>query len=369
MIPVSEPHLAGREVELVTDAIRSGWVSSAGQYINDFEMGFADWHGVKHCVALANGTAALEVSLHAVGVGPGDEVVIPSFTIMSLALAVLRLGALPRVVDVDPDSWNLTAGAVERVLTARTRAIIAVHGFGQPADMDPILGLAQAHKLSVIEDAAESIGSRYKGRLCGTMGHVGSFSLYANKLITTGEGGCILTDDDGCAALARRYINLYFGLSERFSHDGLGYSFRMTNMQAALGCAQLEQIDGFAAKKREIGKWYSEALATCNTVDFQSTVGEVDHVYWMYCVVLRDHVQMDAMAAMAHLKERGFDTRNLFKGLHAQAPLQPHLAQADKDAAFPVSERLYARGFYLPSAVTLTRDDVQTVVAALKQLQ
>lgn len=368
MIPVSEPHLAGREIELVTDAVRTGWVSSAGPYIDAFQQGFAAYHGMRHCVALANGTAALEVALHAVGVGPGDEVVIPSFTIMSLALAILRRGAVPRVADVDPDSWNITAEGIAGVLSGHTRAVIVVHGFGQPADMDPILELARDRGLKVIEDTAESIGSRYKGRLCGTMGDVGSFSLYANKLITTGEGGCILTDDAAAADRARRFINLYFGLTERFSHGGLGYNFRMTNMQAALGVAQLEQIDAFAARKREIGHWYAEELARCGTVDFQKTVGEVDHVYWMYCVVLRDHVQMDAMAAMAQLGARGIGTRNLFKGLHAQEPLQPHLVAADRAAAFPVTERLYARGFYLPSAVTLTRAQVASVVDALCEL-
>jgi len=368
MIPVSEPSLNGRESELVSDAIRSGWVSSAGRYIDEFQELFASYHGVKHCVALANGTAALEVALHAIGIEKGDEVVIPSFTIMSLALAVLRVGAVPRLVDVDANSWNLIAENVASVLTDRTRAIIVVHGFGQPADMDPILDLARIHNLKIIEDTAESIGSRYKGKLCGTMGDVSSFSFYANKLITTGEGGCILTNDDKVALRARRYINLYFGLSERFSHDALGYNFRMTNMQAAVGVAQLEQINQFVAKKTEIGRWYAEALTDCSTVTFQKTVGDVHHVYWMYCVVLNDFVQMDAMAAMDYLKKRGVGTRNLFKGLHSQAPLQPYLVQADKIADFPVTNHLYSRGFYLPSAVTLTREDVATVVKALKEI-
>lgn len=368
MIPVSEPCIAGREIELVSDAVRSGWVSSSGPYLDAFQQGFAAYHGMRHCVALANGTAALEVALHAVGVEPGDEVVIPSFTIMSLALAVLRAGGVPRLADVDPDSWNITAKGIGSVLSDRTRAVIVVHSFGQPADMEPILALARTHNLKVIEDTAESIGSRYQGRLCGTMGDVGSFSLYANKLITTGEGGCLLTDDDATAERARRFINLYFGLTERFSHGGLGYNFRMTNMQAALGVAQLEKIDDFAIKKREIGRWYAEQLARCGTVDFQKTIGDVDHVYWMYCVLLRDHVAMDAVGAMAHLASRGVGTRNLFKGLHAQVPLQPYLVAADRAATFPVTERLYKRGFYLPSAVTLTQAQVTLVVDALCEL-
>ncbi len=287
---------------------------------------------------------------------------------MSLALAVLRIGAVPRLVDVDPISWNLTASGVRSVLTDKTRAIIVVHGFGQPADMDPIIDLAQSHNLKIIEDAAESIASRYKGRLCGTMGDIGAFSLYANKLITTGEGGCILTNDDDIADRAQRYINLYFGLTERFSHDGLGYNFRMTNMQAAIGIAQLEQIDNFVQKKCQIGRWYAQCLAECDTVTFQKSVGDVEHVYWMYCVVLKDHIKMDAAAAMEHLKSHGIGTRNLFKGLHAQLPLQAHLIQSDKNADFPVTEYLYRRGFYLPSAVTLTFEEVSTVVEALKGL-
>lgn len=368
MITVSEPSLAGRELELVTEAVQSGWISSAGKYIDVFQKGFADYNGVKHCVALTNGTAALEVALHAVGIEANDEVIIPSFTIMSLPLAILRLGAVPRVIDVDSDSWNLNAEGVAKVITEKTRAIIVVHGFGQPADMDFILKIANTYGLKVIEDTAEAIGSRYKGRLCGTMGDVGTFSFYANKLITTGEGGCIITDNDVYAERAQRYINLYFGSAERFSHEGLGYNFRMTNIQAAIGVAQLEQIEHFSARKREIGQWYAEELATCETVDFQKTVGNVEKVYWMYCVVLRNHIKIDAMGAMAHLKTRGIDTRNLFKGLHTQKPLQPHLMQTDKAAAFPVTEHLYARGFYLPSAVTLTRLDVATAVAALKEL-
>lgn len=367
MIPVSQPCLDEQEIELVSDAVRSGWVSSAGRYIERFEKSFAEYHGVKHCVALSNGTAALEVALHAVGIGKGDEVIIPSFTIISVAIAVVRVGAVPRVVDVHPDSWNITAETIRGALSPRTRAIVVVHSFGHPADMDPLLELARSRDLMIIEDTAESIGSRYRGQLCGTFGHVAAFSFYANKLITTGEGGAILTNDDVMAAHARKYINLFFGERERFSHDELGYNFRMTNMQAALGCAQMEKIERFAELKKQIGSWYREALESCDTVEFQKTVGPVDHVYWMYSVILRDHVKMDAMAAIEYLKSRGIGTRPMFKGLHVQAALQPYLI--DDVMRYPVTEHLYARAFYVPSAVTITRDQVNMVVDALKGLE
>jgi len=367
MIPVSLPSVGEREIELVSDAVRSGWVSSAGSYIEDFERSFSEYHGAGHCVALSNGTAALEVALHAAGVGKGDEVIIPSFTIMSVAIAVVRIGAIPRVVDVHSDSWNLTAETAREAITLRSRAIIVVHSFGHPADMDPIIELAKLHGLKVIEDVAESIGSSYKGKLCGTFGDVAAFSFYANKLVTTGEGGAIITNNKEIAGRARRYINLYFGNVERFSHDEIGYNFRMTNMQAALGCAQMEKIDHFVKLKKEIGFWYQDALESCDTVQFQKTIGPVDHVYWMYSVVLRDHVQMDAMAAMEYLKSCGIDTRPMFKGLHQQVPLQPYFDESALEC--PVSEHLYLRAFYVPSAVTLTRDQVITVVEALKKLK
>ena len=261
IIPVCEPFLGGREMELVKDAVSSGWISSAGHYIDEFQNSFAQYHNVKHCVAVANGTAALEVSLHAIGIEKGDHVIIPSFTIMSLALAVLRLGAVPRVVDVDPDSWNITAEAISLVLTEKTRAIIVVHSFGQPVDMDPILELIQGKDVKLIEDTAESIGSSYKGQLCGAIGDIGSFSFYANKLITTGEGGCILTNSDKYAERASRYVNMYFGKNERFAHDDLGYNFRMTNLQAAIGCAQLEKIDDIL-KRNSIIEGYLKKYST-----------------------------------------------------------------------------------------------------------
>jgi perosamine synthetase len=365
MIPVFEPFLTEAELRNVSECVQTGWISSQGRFIREFESRFAAYHGAKHAIAICNGTAALEVSLHALGIGKDDEVIIPSFTIISVALAVVRVGAVPKFVDVDPSTWNISPDQVRSAIGPRTRAMIVVHGFGHPADMGPLMRIAHKYGLKVIEDTAEAIASRYEDRLCGTFGDVGSFSLYANKLITTGEGGAIITNDDEQADRARRYINLYFGRTERFAHEALGYNFRMTNMQAAIGCAQMDRIEDAADRKIELGHWYAAELASCETVQFQQTIGPVRHVYWMYCVLLRDHVTMDAHAAMRHLSSRGVDTRSFFRGLHLQAPLQRYVQAG---SCFPVTERLYQRGFYLPSSPKLTRDQVKTIVAALHQL-
>ena len=366
MIPVCEPALSDLEVANVLDCVRSGWISSQGKYIGQLEEAFASFHGVRHAVALCNGTAALETSLHGVGVDVGDEVIIPSFTIISLALAIVRIGAIPRFVDVDERTWNIDPTRIEKLIGPKTRAMIVVHSFGHPADMGPLIKIAERHGMRLIEDTAEALASRYRGKLCGTFGDVASFSLYANKLITTGEGGIIITNNDEVAARARHYINLYFGTSERFSHSCLGYNFRMTNVQAAIGLAQIQRIDEFAERKRQIGRWYADALRFSKVAKFQETVGDVDHVYWMYSVTLQDHLRLDAISAMEHLAKNGIGTRPLFKGLHLQKPLRKYLAGSDE--AFPVTERLYKRGFYLPSSINLTLDQVLCIVDRLEEL-
>jgi perosamine synthetase len=366
MIPVCEPNITEAEVANATDAVRSGWVSSQGAYLRDFEDAFASFHGVKHAVALSSGTAALEVALHGIGLQPGDEVIMPSFTIISVAVAVIRLGGVPRFVDVDERTWNIDPTQVQRAINEKTRAIIVVHSFGHPAEMDKLLHIAKSRNLRVIEDAAEAIASRYKGRLCGTIGDVGTFSLYGNKLITTGEGGIIITNSDEIAERSRRYINLYFGTDERFAHSELGYNFRMTNVQSAIGLAQLNRIDELVDKKLQVGKWYAEELNDSRTVSFQETVGDVKHVYWMYCVTLKSGNRHTAFSAMDALKAKGIGTRPFFKGLHLQKPLQAYRCEAD--CPFGVTESLYERGFYVPSSTELTREQVARVAECLEGL-
>src|SRR5574337_319052 len=234
MIPVNEPLLNGRERKLLIECIETGWISSDGPFVAEFERRFASYIGVKHGVAVCNGTAALETALFAAGIRKGDEVIMPSFTIISCALAAIRLGAVPVLVDVEPETWNMDVGQVEARITPRTKAIMPVHVYGHPVDMDPVVRLAESHGLMIVEDAAEAHGAEYKGRKCGSLGHISAFSFYANKIVTTGEGGMVLTDDPVLAERAKSYRNLCFRPEKRFCHIELGQNYRMTNLQAAV---------------------------------------------------------------------------------------------------------------------------------------
>ncbi len=259
-IPVNEPLLDGNEEKYLVECIRSGWISSEGPFIKQFEERFAARMGRRHGVAVANGSVALDAAVVALGLGPGDEVILPTFTIISCAAAIVRAGAVPVVVDCDPLTWNIDVALVEARITARTRAIMVVHIYGLPVDMDPLLALARKHGLKVIEDAAEMHGQTYKKRPCGSFGEISTFSFYPNKHITTGEGGMIVTDDQALAEQCRSLRNLCFKPEQRFVHDELGWNFRMSNLQAALGLAQLERLDEFVERKRRMGRRYTELL-------------------------------------------------------------------------------------------------------------
>ena len=363
MIPVSKPTISELELSYVSDAVKTGWVSSAGSYLKKFEQEFASFHKVKHCVALSNGTAALEVALHSVGVKEGDEVIIPSFTIMSLALAVIRIGAIPVVVDVDTNTWNISADFIRPAISKKVSAIIVVHSFGRPAEMDPILEIAKQYDLKIVEDVAESTGSWYNNKLCGTLGDVATFSFYANKLVTTGEGGCIITNKDPIAERARKYINLYFGSKERFSHEDIGFNFRMTNMQAALGCAQMTRINHFISEKKRIGELYKTKFEQIEKVKFISLPAK--QVYWMYTIQLSDDIDLPAIEIVKRLESAGVGSRTLFKGLHSQLPLKNKIRNVGKHNN---STYLYRKGLYLPSSLDLTEDDVDTVCRTLMSL-
>lgn len=362
---MNTPLLGGNELRYLTECVETGWVSSEGPFVERFEHELAAAVGRRHGIAVCNGSAALDVAVAALGIGAGDEVIVPTFTIISCAAAIVRAGATPVFVDSDPDTWAMDVAAVEARVTPRTRAVMPVHVYGLPVDMDPLLELARARGLAVIEDAAEAHGLTYRGRPCGGMGDVSTFSFYANKHVTTGEGGMVLTDDDAVAARCRELRNLCFRPEARFVHEELGWNYRMSNLQAAVGVAQLEQLPGFLLRKRAMGERYTELLADVPGLCLPTPrVAYADNGYWVYGVVLDEAVAMDAREAGRRLGARGVGTRPFFWPLHEQPVLQrmglssPH--------PLPVAERLARRGLYLPSGLALTPEQIGEVADAVR---
>ena len=365
-IPVSAPVLGARELEYVTDAVRSGWVSSIGPYVDRFEESFAAYVGVRHAIAVANGTVALHLLLHAIGIGPGDEVIVPDLTFAATAHAVLQTGAAPVLADVEPSSWCLDPAAVRRAVGPRTRAILPVHLYGQAADLTVLGALAHDAGLAVIEDAAEAHGATWAGRMVGSFGRASAFSFYGNKIITTGEGGMITTDDAALAARLRFLKDHGMSKERRYFHTELAFNYRMTNLQAALGVAQLEQIETFIAKKRLVHAWYREALDGVPGLVLNPVIPGSRNVCWMTSAVLPAGVRREEVAR--RLRERGVDSRPFFVPMSAL----PHLAGtrrvgADGAAACPVATALGRRGLNLPSGCDLTREQVGRAAQALTE--
>jgi perosamine synthetase len=373
MIPVNEPLLGTREEELVLECLRSGWVSS-GKFIEDFERGWAAYCGRRYGIAVSNGTAALQVAVACIGLKPGDEVIMPAFTIISCALGVIYNGGVPVLVDSDPRTWCMNVGRVKEKITPRTRAIMPVHIYGHPVDMDPLLNLAKEHGLSVIEDAAEAHGAEYLSgrnspapawRPCGSFGDLSCFSFYANKLVSTGEGGMVLTDDPALAERARSFRNLCFEPDRRFHHEELGFNFRLTNLQAALGVAQLERMDQIVARKRSMGQTYNRLLKDIEGLKLPAEEPWAKNVYWMYGVVLSETIDMEAREFARKLKERGVETRPFFLGMHQQPVLQKRGLFLKEN--HPLAECLARRGLYLPSGLALTEEQLKSVSEAVHE--
>jgi len=375
MIPVNEPFLAQRELEYVTECVRTGWVSSAGRFIEEFENQWAAYCGRRYGIAVSSGTAALQVAVACLGLGPGDEVIMPTFTIISCATAIVYTGAVPVLVDCDPTTWCMDVDQVKSKITQRTRAIMPVHIYGHPVDMDPILDLAERHGLAVIEDAAEVHGAEYLSgrgtihpawRRCGSFGTLSCFSFYANKLITTGEGGMILTDDSKLAEKAQSLRNLCFQAHRRFYHEEIGFNFRLTNLQAALGLAQLERIDEIIARKRWIGQEYNSRLSGIPGLQLPVEEPWARNVYWMYGIVLSEETGMDAAAFAHKLKQRGIETRPFFLGLHEQPVF--HKRGLFLQDRYPITERIARQGLYLPSGLALTPKQISEVSEAVHEV-
>lgn len=357
MIPVYRPSIGDREKKYVNEALDSGWVSSKGAFVERFEVEFAAYLGVAHGVSAANGTVALHLAFAALGIGPGDEVIAPTFTYIASVNAITYTGATPVFVDSDPTCWNLDPGLIERAITPRTKAIEVVHLYGHPTDMDPIIEIAARHRLYVVEDAAESHGALYKGRLVGAIGTVGCFSFFGNKIITTGEGGMLVTNDDELAAHSRHLRGQGVSPTRTYWHDILGFNYRMTNIAAAMGCAQLERIDETLAAKRRVAQWYESYLGGIEGVTLQSEASWAKCVFWMNSILVAPEVR-DPL--MAYLAAGGIETRPFFHPAHTM----PVYRSSD---SFPVAERLGASGINLPSYADLSEEQVAQICASVRR--
>lgn len=365
MIPVNEPLLTEEDIASVTSALRSGWISGAGPHVEEFEARWAAYCGRQHGVAVANGSVALQVAVSLLDLQPGDEVIMPAFTIISCVWPVVLANATPVLVDADPCTWAMDVSQVRDRITSRTRAIMPVHIYGHPVDMQPLLDLADEYGLEVIEDAAEAHGAEYRGRRIGSFGTASCFSFYANKLVTTGEGGMVLVDDDALADRARRLRNLGFQPGRRFLHQELGFNFRLTNLQAALGVTQVARIDAVVARKRALGRAYTERLSEVSELELQIEQPWARGVYWMYGLLVRETTGLDAVELARRLRAAGIETRPFFLGMHEQPVLRERGLFAGE--SYPVTERLARQGLYLPSSVGLDESHIDRICAAVRE--
>lgn len=366
-IPVNEPLLDGNEKKYLVECIDSGWISSEGPFVRRFEENMAAYVGRKYAIAVSNGTAALEAAVQALRIEKGAEVILPDFTIISCAQAITKAGLIPVVIDCDVDTWNMDVSKIEEKITTKTKAIMVVHIYGLTVDMDPIFALANKYGLQIIEDAAESHGQAYKGKKCGSLGDISIFSFYPNKHVACGEGGMILTDDEALAERCRSICNLCFKPERRFVHEEIGSNFRITNMQAALGVAQLERLDNFIDQKRKMGKYYRTLLSDIKGLKLSvERTSYCENIYWVFGLVLENDIAFNAEAAMKYLAKRKIGTRPFFYPLHKQPILQQ--MKVCLEASCPNSESLAERGFYIPSGLKLTEVEMKIVVDEVRNL-
>jgi len=369
MIPVNEPLVLEKELEYVTEAVTSGWISSEGRFIGEFERKFSDYVGRTYGIAVNNGTNALILALRALDLPKNSEVIVPTFTIISCALACIYNDLVPVFVDSEDETWNMDVKKIEGMITEGTKAIMPVHIYGHPLDMDKVMEIARRYRLYVVEDFAEAIGSEYKGKRCGGFGDISCTSFYANKVITTGEGGMCLTDDRRLSEKLRTLRNLAFISEKRFFHNELGFNFRMTNLQAAIGLAQTERIGKHVEKKIWIGRTYSELLKPLENKGVIRLPAEKEwakNSYWMFGIVLNEGAGLTAETAIKRLAEKGIQARPFFFPLHLQPALRKFPWHKEQD--LPVSRRLYEYGLYLPSGLTLKEEDLVRVSRSLMEV-
>lgn len=364
IIPVSKPTLTGNEMKYVQQAIATNWISSAGSFIRDFEVKFAEACGTKYGIACANGTVAMHLAMATLGLEPDDEVIIPTFTMIATANAVTYCGAKPVLVDMEPDYWQMDIDQVAAKITPRTKAIVPVHIYGHPTDMDPLRELAQKHGIMIIEDSAEAHGGEYKGKRCGSLGDAAGFSFYGNKIITTGEGGMVTTNNREIAKLAWNLRDHAFSHERHFWHKFIGFNYRMTNLQAAVGLAQVEQMDTFVAQRRQNALEYNCRLHGIPGIRTPAEAPWAKNVYWMYGITVDEKAYgMNRDQLRKVLADNGIETRTFFIPMHCQ----PVYWEAFKGQRYPVAEDLCKRGFYLPSSSSLALDEIEYIANVIRE--
>jgi perosamine synthetase len=367
-IPVCEPYLNGNEKKYVDDCLNTGWISSAGKYVSAFEEQFASYCGVRYGVGVCNGTVALHLALTTLGITKGDEVIVSNFTMIASVFAICYTGAMPVFVDVEPGTWNIDTTRIEEKITSCTKAIMPVSIFGHPCDMDKLSALAKKYNLAVIEDAAESHGAEYKGKKTGALADITAFSFFANKNITTGEGGMVVTDSEDLYNKARYYKNLCFSLDapRSYMHEHIGFQYRMTNIQAAIGLAQTEKADEYKAMRIKNADLYRKYLKGVPGIVFQETKNYALNVHWMNVIVIdskRYGKTRDEL--MAHLKSHNVDTRLLFVGMNRQPSLRQY--GCDVSGEYPITDWLSGNGFYLPSASNLAKNKIKYICDTVRE--
>lgn len=358
MIPVCEPYLAGKEKEYINDCLKTNWISSNGKYIEEFESKFAEYCNCKYGVSCTNGTTALHLALASIGIKPGDEVIIPDFTIASCAFAVSYCGAIPVFVDCDTKTLNIDVNRIEEKITSKTKAIMPVHIYGKPCEIMKIASIALDHNLHIIEDCAEAHGAEYIGKKVGSLSDVGCFSFYSNKLITTGEGGMLTTNSKEIADKARSMRNLSHS-STRFLHDDIGFNYRMTNYQAAMGLAQLENIDKYIDMRLEHARLYTSLLKGIKQITLNNETRDyVKSINWMFGILVEDRDNLSK-----YLMECGIQTRNFFIPMHRQ----PMYHKEEYDKLYWISDYVSNRGLYLPSGTGLKHADIAYICKMIKK--
>jgi perosamine synthetase len=371
MIPVNRPLFISGEAKYLTEAIKTGWISSEGPFVREFENKFAAYIGKRYGTAVSSGTAALEVAMGVINLKPGDEVIMPTFTIMSCAVAVISYGGTPVFVDAEPDTWNMDVSQIKKKITKRTKAIMAVHIYGHPCDMDAIKKIARKHKLLIIEDAAEAIGAEYKGKKCGNFGDISCFSFYPNKTITTGEGGMLLTNSKHFKERADTLRDLGFIKEKRYYHKEIARNYRMTNIQAALGVAQTKNIRKLIAIKHRYGALYNKLLTKIPGLQLPIEKPYAKNIYWMYGVILNKSTGFNNETFAKKLARYGIGTRSFFYPLHRQPvwekPQYRKIAERNK-GKFPVADKISKQGLYLPSGLGNTEKEIRYVSAVIKKL-